>query len=85
MRGQQDIKDALTQNLQDAGCDNETIKEFFELLSKNEMDKIFKLLAKYRETLLKTLHDNQKEIDILDYLILDLRKNNYSKSNYGGK
>ena len=85
MRGQQNLKEALVQNLQDAGCNKKVIDEFLGLFSKNEKDKIFDLLSKHRITLLKTLHKNQKEIDNLDYLILDLKKNNYNNVEIGGK
>lgn len=77
MRGEQDIKEALIQNLEDAGCNQNQIKEFLELFSKKEKDKILNLLAKHRAILMKKLHKNQKEVDILDYLILDLKNNNY--------
>ena len=85
MRGQQNLKEALVQNLQDAGCNKKVIDEFLGLFSKNEKDKIFDLLSKHRITLLKSLHKNQKEIDNLDYLILDLKKNNYNNVEIGGK
>lgn len=77
MRGEQNLTEALIQNLQDAGCNQELIDKFLELFSKNEKEKIYDLLSKYRRTLLNTLHKNQKEIDNLDYLILDLKNNNY--------
>ncbi len=76
MRGEQDRKEALIQNLQDAGCNQNLIKEFFDLLEKKEIDQILILLNKYRRSVLDTLHKNQKEIDILDYLIYDIRKGN---------
>lgn len=72
MIGDQDRKEALIQNLQDAGCNQKIIDEFLDLLDKKQIDKIFILLSKYRSSLLESLHKNQKEIDILDYLIVDL-------------
>ncbi len=76
MIGDQDRKEALIQNLQDAGCNQKIIDEFLDLLDKKQTDKIFILLSKYRSSLLEALHKNQKEIDILDYLIVDLKKQN---------
>lgn len=76
MIGEQDRKEALIQNLQDAGCNQKIIDEFLDLLDKKQIDKIFILLSKYRSSLLESLHKNQKEIDILDYLIVDLKKQN---------
>lgn len=76
MIGDEDRKEALIQNLQDAGCNQKIIGEFLDLLDKKQIDKIFILLSKYRSSLLESLHKNQKEIDILDYLIVDLKKQN---------
>ena len=69
MIGDEDRKEALIQNLQDAGCNQKIIGEFLDLLDKKQIDKIFILISKYRSSLLESLHKNQKEIDILDYLI----------------
>ena len=77
MIGDQDKKEALIQNLQDAGCNQKIIGEFLDLLDKKQIDKIFILLSKYRSLLLESLHKNQKERDILDYLIVDLKKQNF--------
>ena len=74
MKIEQDRKEALIQNLQDAGCSQEIINEFFDLLDKKQIDKVFILLSKYRTSLLESLHKNQREIDILDYLIVNLKK-----------
>jgi len=76
MIGDRDRKETLIQNLQDAGCNQKIIDEFLDLLDKKQIDKIFILLSKYRSSLLESLHKNQKEIDILDYLIVDLKKQN---------
>lgn len=71
---EQDKKEALIQNLQDAGCNQKLIDKFFSLLEQKQFDQIFILLRKYRNTLLENIHKQQKEIDILDYLIVDLKK-----------
>ena len=47
MIGDQDKKEALIQNLQDAGCNQKIIGEFLDLLDKKQIDKIFILLSKY--------------------------------------
>lgn len=77
MAGNQNKKEALIQNLQDAGCNQKIIDKFFDFLDKKQFDQIFILLRKYRNTLLNNIHKQQKEIDILDYLIMDLRKENF--------
>lgn len=55
--------------MQDAGCNQKLIDKFFSLLDQKQFDQIFILLRKYRNTLLDNIHKQQKEIDILDYLI----------------
>ena len=35
------------------------------------------LLAKYRRELLEKIHKNQKKLDDLDYLIVELKNNNH--------
>lgn len=80
MRGEQDIREAIMQNLKDAGCTKKQAEEFFKLYDLGEKEKIVELLKNHKECLLKKLRSNKKEIDDLDYLILDI-KNNYD----GGK
>lgn len=70
-------KEELIENLKDAGCDLKTIEKFKDLLERGKMEDIYIILRKYRESLLKNIHQKQKEIDILDYLVLDLKKINY--------
>lgn len=74
MNGEQDKKEDLIQNLQDAGCNQKLIDNFFSLLDQKQFDQIYILLRKYRNTLLNNIHKQQKEIDILDYLIVDLKR-----------
>lgn len=69
-------KEKLIENLHDAGCNKQIIDEFFILLEKNQFEKIYELLGKHRKSLLETIHKNQKEIDILDYLIINLKNQN---------
>lgn len=74
MNEEQDKKEALIQNLQDAGCNQNLIDKFLNLLEQKQFDQIYILLRKYRNTLLDNIHKRQKEIDILDYLIVDLKR-----------
>ncbi len=69
-------KENLIENLRDAGCNKKLIDEFLSLLEQNKFEKIYELLRKHRESLLNTIHKNKKEIDILDYLIVALKKEN---------
>ena len=67
-------KEVLIQNLKDAGCDLKTIDEFIKCWNGGQIEDINKLLRSYRASLLSSIHKKQKEIDILDYLLLDLEK-----------
>lgn len=66
--------ETLRQNLKDAGCDEETIKLFIDDWQTGSKAKSLKLLAIHRKTLLNSLHENQKCIDILDYLLYQIKK-----------
>lgn len=60
----------ILQNLKDAGCDKNFIEEFLSLEEKAQLN----LLARHRNSLLDSLHNNQKQIDCLDYLIFNLKQ-----------
>lgn len=64
----------LYQNLVDAGCDEETIKQCEILFLENRIEKIPALLAPYRAKLLDTVRALEKEIDSLDFLLFQIKK-----------
>lgn len=69
-------------NLKDAGCNEKTIKAFFQLNKENKKREQLDLLLSQRISLLRRVHDNQKKIDCLDFLIFKTReKNNPEKRN----
>lgn len=74
MAGQQNQEEALIQNLKDAGCDAQIITAFVDDLESGKMMEGLKLLVKHRRSLLDALHKDQKQIDCLDYLIYQLKK-----------
>lgn len=65
---------AVVQNLKDAGCNEEVVEEFMELAEAGERQKQFKLLEKHRRTLLDKVHSKEKQIDCLDYLVFQMKK-----------
>lgn len=71
----QDQKDSLIQNLKDAGCTKKDIEEYLCLHDSQEITKQVCLLKKHRCALLEELHSVQKEIDCLDYLLYNIKKN----------
>lgn len=66
--------DSVIQNLEDAGCDPETVVQFMELgMAGNRQDQL-KLLEQHRKCLLEKVHKNEKRIDCLDYLVFQMNK-----------
>lgn len=65
---------AVIQNLQAAGCNTEEISAFIKNLREENMAEGFRMLAVYRRSLLNNLHQKQKQIDCLDYLVYQLKK-----------
>ena len=64
----------VIQNLEDAGCDASTIETFIRLLQNGETKKQLLLLSRHRANLLHNLHENQRQIDCLDYLAYQIKK-----------
>ena len=64
----------VVQSLEDAGCDKKTIAQFLFLQAEGRQEACFRLLAKHRQKLLVTMHKDQKRIDVLDYLIYQIKK-----------
>lgn len=68
------LKEAIEQNLKDAGCDSETIDSFMICKEKGNPKDQVKLLSKHRMKLLDKVHESQKCIDCLDYLVYQINK-----------
>ena len=68
-------EEAIVRNLRDAGCDRRNIEAFLQELQNGQKSAGFKRLEAHRKTLLARLHQEQKCIDCLDYLIYQLKKN----------
>ena len=62
------------QNLIDAGCDQEMVRQCVILAKAAEKTDLLRLLSKHRSILLRTVHENQKRIDHLDFLIYQMSK-----------
>ncbi len=62
-------KERVRQNLIDAGCGSGMISDFFDGEIRNKIS----LLYNHRRKLLEDFHRLQKEIDCLDYLILQMK------------
>ena len=64
----------LHQNLIDAGCSKDLIETCMELAKANKWKRLLPLLAKQRINLLNSVHDGQKQIDCLDFLVYSINK-----------
>ena len=69
-----DNQDKIIQNLKDANCNNNLISKFLELEKSNKVNEQLKLRSIHRKNLLDTLHENQKQIECLDYLIFTIKQ-----------
>ena len=74
--GAYQTKEAIEQNLRDAGCGERCIREFMQDLEQDRMQAGLRLLNQHRRWLLDAMYREQKRIDCLDYLLYQIRKNN---------
>ena len=74
-----DTDDILLQNLADAGCGAEVVRQCMALVQKQNQAELMRVLSHHRQTLLDTVHQNEKRIDCLDYLVYTLKKQNKSQ------
>lgn len=67
-------KDAITQNLRDAGCPEDFIRRFLASLTSGTPAEQERLLDQERRCILEKVHDEQKRLDCFDYLRYALKK-----------
>lgn len=73
----------MRRNLTDAGFPESEITKIISLLEEGRETAVHRILAQQRTNLLNTVHENQKRIDCLDYLVYDM--NNNSKPVHSAK
>jgi hypothetical protein len=66
-----DSTEKVILNLQDADCPQELVDQF---LQENDPEKRLRLLSVHRRHLLDGIHDGQRKLDILDYLIFTMKQ-----------
>lgn len=69
-----DMLGIIRQNLLDAGCDMELTTRCLELAKNNHWNEILSLLSKQKDGLLNSVHNGQKKIDCLDFLVYKINK-----------
>lgn len=67
-------KEAVTQNLKDAGCSKEVIEKFMDYFDENQKEGELELLQCHRDKLLEKIHKEESRISCLDYLIYQIKK-----------
>lgn len=67
-------KEALIQNLKDAGCSEKAIQSFLDCLESDHVEDGLKLLSEHRDKLLCYIHRSEKKMDCLDYLVYQLKR-----------
>lgn len=67
-------RDAVIQNLEDAGCSPQFVGDFLSCYDKKESGKAIKLLEEWRDELLHQVHVGEKRISCLDYLLYQIKR-----------
>ena len=65
---------ALLDNLEDAGCNSQFMERFLALEQSGQYREQLRLLSDHRRRLLYCLHQEERRIDCLDYLVYQLEK-----------
>ena len=74
-------RESVIQNLEDAGCETEMIRNFLGWFDKGQQKKQLELLEHQREDLLGRVHKEEKRISCLDYLIYQIQGNRTIRKN----
>lgn len=69
-----DARGILAENLLDAGCGEELIRQVEALMAAGRKRECLELLTRRRWQLLECCHAEQKRLDCMDYLIYKLEK-----------
>ena len=68
-----DSKEAVIQNLRDAGFSLDTIRCFMGYFDKGDWRNQLSLLEEHREGILDRVHEEERQIDCLDYLVYQIK------------
>ena len=67
-------RQAVMQNLIDAGCSKDMIDDLMKQLAEDDMESLLQMLEKHRACLLSMVHQKEKQIDCVDYLVYQIQK-----------
>ncbi|OUO92845.1 hypothetical protein [Cloacibacillus sp. An23] len=65
---------ATERNLADAGCSGEFVRRFIELGREGKEKEQSRMLSRHRAELLERLHEDQRRIDCLDFILYERRR-----------
>lgn len=68
------LEDAI-QNMKDAGCSPETIHSCISCIQRGRKEELMRKLDIQRSSLLDKVHEGERQIDCLDYLVYRLAGN----------
>ena len=68
-----DMYGSIYQNLIDAGCDRQTAEQCMVFAKGGQFMDMLPILVGHRKDLLGSLHESQKRIDCLDYLLYKVK------------
>ena len=69
-----DQRKLLMQNLEDAGCDEETVERCLDCARQGRTQEQLRLLSAHRRLLLDAVHRCEKQIDCLDYPVFQIER-----------
>ncbi|MEY8322296.1 hypothetical protein AALB47_00065 [Lachnospiraceae bacterium 54-11] len=69
-----DVYGSIYQNLIDAGCGQQTAEQCMVFATEGRFTDILPILVSHRKVLPGSLHESQKQIDCLDYLLYKIQK-----------
>lgn len=72
-------REAVMQNLKDAGCTQEMMDCIMAHLDQDDMEELLQMLEEHRCCLLGMVHEREKEIDCLDYMVYQIKRNKEQK------
>lgn len=67
-------REAVIQNLKDAGCAPDIIECCIACMEQGKKKELLKRLEEHRKGLLNKVHEEEKQIDCLDYLVYQIRR-----------
>ena len=69
-------------SLCELGCAREMKTQLMEMLQEQNLEGVFLILRRYKRTLLEELHASEKRVDLLDFLLYELKLQKNGKEGF---